>query len=205
VVSRVERKICVFVFLRKLKFLRNLPRKRKLFAKTIPGTKIYRGNFRENENFRENFREIEDFRKKLSRKQKFRKTKFREKRADFRFFSLFAKMKKGGFVSTLVVSRWFRQVCSLLLRMTGSRIGHSTCSRTACSCTQVLFSLCLLNIDSSCFESLYSIASLDRAIPKYAIVNISMYCRIELKTSTQTSVANLWQIILAKSSEKFGR
>jgi hypothetical protein len=54
-------------------------------------------NIGENENFREDFRENEqklfaktnkNFSRKLSR-------------ANFRFFSLFAKIKKGGFVSTL--------------------------------------------------------------------------------------------------------
>jgi uncharacterized protein (UPF0128 family) len=34
---------------------RKLPKNRKLFAKTIPGTKIFRENFRENENFRKLF------------------------------------------------------------------------------------------------------------------------------------------------------
>jgi hypothetical protein len=69
----------------------------KIFAKTIPGTKF----FRENENFRENeiFRENENFRESKN----FRETKFREKCANFRLFSLLAKMKKGVFVSTLVL------------------------------------------------------------------------------------------------------
>jgi hypothetical protein len=54
--------------------------KQKFFSKTIPGTTI----FSENENFRES-------------------KSFREKWANFRLFSLFAKMKKRVFVSTLTV------------------------------------------------------------------------------------------------------
>jgi hypothetical protein len=76
-----KRKICLL----------NLSQKRKLFAKTFPEIKFFaktkicaktKKNFRENENFRE--------------------TKFHEKRANFRSFSLFAKMKKVVFVSTLL-------------------------------------------------------------------------------------------------------
>jgi hypothetical protein len=47
--------------------------------------------------FRENFRKNENF----------RETKFREKWANFRLFSLFANMKKGVFVSTLYVNKQF--------------------------------------------------------------------------------------------------
>jgi hypothetical protein len=63
-------------------------KKRKLFAKTILGTNIPRKNFCKNVNFREHFREKENVRK--------------SEQANFRLFSLFAKMKKGVFVSTLV-------------------------------------------------------------------------------------------------------
>jgi hypothetical protein len=70
--------------------------KTKLFAKTVPGSNIFRENFRKNENFRENFRKNEHF----------RKTKFREKRANCRLFSLFMKMKKEVFVSTLLWCSW---------------------------------------------------------------------------------------------------
>jgi hypothetical protein len=73
-------------FFRKLKFFT------KDFAKTatfrtgnIQETKLLRESFRKNENFRENFRESKHF----------RKTKFREKWANFRLFSLLAKSKKG--------------------------------------------------------------------------------------------------------------
>jgi hypothetical protein len=69
-------------------FFRNLLRKRKLFTKTIPGTKIFRENFRD-------------------------KTKFRERWANFCFFSLFAKMKKGVFVSTLSLRSFLENLYSI--------------------------------------------------------------------------------------------
>jgi hypothetical protein len=42
----------------------------KIFAKTIPGTKTFRENFRENENFREIFRENENFRENFRENEK---------------------------------------------------------------------------------------------------------------------------------------
>jgi hypothetical protein len=53
----------------------------------------FRENFLGNENFRENFCENENF----------RETKFRENLAIFASFSLFAKMEKTVFVSTLII------------------------------------------------------------------------------------------------------
>jgi hypothetical protein len=58
-------------------------------------------HFRENENFRQNFRKNENFRENKTfhqnfrESENFRETKFREKWANFRLFSLFAKMKRG--------------------------------------------------------------------------------------------------------------
>jgi hypothetical protein len=68
----------------------------KIFAKTEIFRENHLGNKNfsricENENFRENFRNSENC----------RETKFREKCANFRLFSLFAKMEKGVFVSAL--------------------------------------------------------------------------------------------------------
>jgi hypothetical protein len=60
----------------------------KHWLKTIPGTKLFREIFRENEYFREN----ENFRKNFRESENFCKTKFREKWANFRLFSVFAKM-----------------------------------------------------------------------------------------------------------------
>jgi hypothetical protein len=61
------------VFVKTFAKKKNLSQKRKLFAKTIPGTNIFRENFCENkifhENFCKNFCESKNFaRNKISRK-----------------------------------------------------------------------------------------------------------------------------------------
>jgi hypothetical protein len=73
------------------KLLRNLSRKQKLFAKIIAKS------FAETETFREN----RPGNKIFSQKRKFSQNKISRKVSEFSLFSLFAKMKKGVFVSTL--------------------------------------------------------------------------------------------------------
>jgi cytoplasmic iron level regulating protein YaaA (DUF328/UPF0246 family) len=81
----------------------------KIFAKTETFLENHPGNTNISRK-RKILRKLSRKRKysrKLSRKRKFSRneiceTKFREKGANFRLFSFFAKMKKGVFVSTLV-------------------------------------------------------------------------------------------------------
>jgi hypothetical protein len=78
-----------FNFRLNLSFCRCLSQKRTQFRENFLGNETFRENFRENEYFRE--------------------TKFRENLLIFASFSLFAKMEKTVFVSTLV-SMWSKEV-----------------------------------------------------------------------------------------------
>jgi hypothetical protein len=60
----------------------------------------FRENFLGNENFRKNFCENENLREN----ENFRETKFHENLLIFASFSLFAKMEKTVFVSTLLLT-----------------------------------------------------------------------------------------------------
>jgi hypothetical protein len=66
------------------------------FAKSIPFHPSHPKN-----NFRENFRDNENFCENFCESKNNRGTKFREKLANSLLFSLFAKMKKRVFFSTL--------------------------------------------------------------------------------------------------------